>query len=198
MNVSVVAVAHAYVIDRVAAVVNGHVITESEVVRAAETEALRRGLAGDDAHKALMDEALGSLIDRTLLLDEARRFNIVQITDEEVEDAFGQVRARFGSEDEFIEALGHEEITVEELKADLRDQLLAFAYVDKRVKFFIRVSVDDQKKYYEQNRERFGGREFSEVHDEIRELLTEKETAVKLEEYLTGLRAKSDIKIMGN
>jgi parvulin-like peptidyl-prolyl isomerase len=190
-------VSQAFQVDRVEAVVNGKVITRSEVERALEVEALRQGVNTEEAVEKLRGEVLNTLIDRTLLLGEARRFNIVSVSEEEVEKALETVKKKFGTEDEFQNALKEDDMTVEELKDDLRDQILAAKYVDRRVKFFIRVTLDEQKNYYLQNRDKFAGKEFDEVNDEIYNLLVEKETDKKLEEYIKDLRAKSEIIIKG-
>ena len=116
--------ARAYLVDRVEAVVNGRVITMSEVDRAVRAEALRRGVKTEGDCNKLRTEALGVLIDRTLLLEEARRFNIVQVSDEEVERAFETVRKGFSSDSEFRKALRQDDLTEEGLKNDLRDQIL--------------------------------------------------------------------------
>jgi len=188
---------HAYVIDRIVAVVDGQVITKSELDRAVEVEGLRRGSEAKAPQNALEKEALESLIDRALLLGEARKFNIVDVTDEEVDKAFESVKARFASAEEFEKALRDEEITPGDLREDLKDQILAVKYVDRRVKFFVRVTLDDQKKYYEENKGLFGVKDFADVQEEIQSLLMEKETDRKLSEYLKELRGRADIVMKG-
>jgi peptidyl-prolyl cis-trans isomerase SurA len=187
--------ARAFLIDRVAAVVNQEVITESEVDRAVRSEAQRRGITGADALKSLRNEALESIIDRKLILSDARRFNIVDVTDKEVDDALAKVKARYPSEDAFKRALAEEDMSLDELRENLAEQILAVKYVDRRVRFFVRVTLDDQKRYYQEHAVEFGGKSFTEVHDEIHDLLMEKYTNEKLEQYIKDLRSRADITI---
>ncbi|MGA2191859.1 MAG: SurA N-terminal domain-containing protein [Nitrospirota bacterium] len=184
-----------YVIDRIEAVVNDTVITKSEVDRAVEMDLLKRSEAGEKAGSKLRDEVVESMIDRILILEDARKFNIVQVTPEEVEKAYESIRSGFPSKASFLDALKKDEITEDELKANLRDQILALKYVDRRVKTFIRVPLDEQKRYYDEHKEQFGGKSFDDVHDEIYKLLVEEETNKKLDEYLKELRSKARITV---
>jgi len=191
------AIAQADIVDRVEAVVNGKVITRYEVEKAMEVEALRRGVVSSEDSAKLRTEVLDTLIDRLLLLDEARKFNIVQVTSGEVDKALETIKKGFASQDEFEEALKKDEMTEEELRDDISDQILVAKYVDRRIKYFVRVTIDDQKEYYKQNVDKFGGKSFDEVNEEVYNLLLEMATDKKLEEYLRDLRAKSEIIIKG-
>ena len=77
------------------------------------------------------------------------------------------------------------------------EQLVVAKYVDRRIKFFLRVSLEDQNKYYETHGEKFSGKSFDEVSGEIYKLLADKEADRKLEEYVWEIRLKSDIVIPG-
>jgi len=187
--------ARAFLIDRVAAVVNQEIITKSELDRAVRAEAQRRGVTGPEALKSLRKEVLESIIDRKLILSDARRFNIIDVTDREVDEALAGVKARYPSEEAFTSALAEEDMTVDELRQNLAEQILAVKYVDRRVRFFVRVTLDDQKRYYQEHVEEFGGRSFNEAHDEIHDLLMEKYTNEKLAQYVRDLRSRADITI---
>jgi len=188
--------ASAFLIDKIDAVVNDKVITKSEVDRAYDAEVLRLEAEGKKPAPGLRKEALDSLINRILILEDAKKFNLVQVTDEEVDKAYESVRQGFPSEEAFLSALNKEEITPAELKENLRDQLLAAKYADRRIKSFVRVTVEDQKKYYEENRNMFGDKSFDMAREEINGLLVEKEAGRKLDDYLNELRAKSSIQLM--
>jgi hypothetical protein len=190
-------ISSAFLIDRIDAVVNGRVITKNEVDKAFEAEVLRLEAQGKKPAPSLRKEVLDSLINRILVLDEARKFNLVQVTDGDVEKAFDSVKQGFPSEEAFLSALTKEGMTPAELKGNLRDQILAAKYIDRRIKSFVRVTLQDQKKYYDENRDKFGNKSFNEVQEEINGLLTEKETGGKLDDYLNELRAKSSIQLMG-
>ena len=187
--------ARAYVVDRVEAVVDGVPITKSEVDRAVG-EAIQTA-GKKEADPTLRGAVLNSLIDHRLLLAEARKFNLVTVTDQEVQDALGSVQARYGSKEELDRALARDEMDEDDLKASIKDQLLALKYVDRRVKYFVRVTLDEQRKYYEQNKDSFGGKGFSEVQEQIYDLLVEQRTTQKLDDYIRELRSKARITVHG-
>lgn len=187
---------HAYVIDRIEASVGDEIITRSELDRAVNSEVKRRGLTVGDAMGRLRAEALSALIDRKLILGDARRFNIVEVTREEVDAAVESVKKGYASSDEFYSALAEDEMTLKELREELKDQILAVKYVDRRVRFFVRVTLDDIKTYYQENQDAFGGRGFADVYDEIHALLVEKKTDEKLDEYIEGLKARTQITVI--
>ena len=184
--------AFAYILDKVDAVVNDHVITMSDVNRAVQVEKTETSVAGKD-ESALRKAALDSLINRALLLDEAHKFNLAQVTPEEVEQAFVKVKSRYPDEKSFEESLRKEEITQDELKVNLHDQILVIKYVDRRIRAFVLVTPDEEKKYYEEHKMDFGARDFAEAEPEIKRLITEQRTDKKLYEYLRDLKTKADI-----
>lgn len=189
--------AAAYIVDEVEAVVNGTVITKSEVDKAYEVEALKDKEAGRKPSPGLRQQVLKTLVDRTLLLDEARKFGTGQVTDEDVNKAYEKVKAGFPGEAAFMDALKKEEITPEELKENLRGQLLSANFVENRIKFFVRVTIEDEKEFYEKNKDKFNGRPFVDVQEEIHNLLIEKDTNLKLDEYLKELKSKAKITYPG-
>jgi len=184
--------AFAYVLDKVDAVVNDHVITMSDVDSAVQVEKTDASAAGKD-ESALRKAALDSLINRELLLDEARKFNLVQVTQEEVEQAFKKVKSRYPDEKSFEEALQREGINDDGLKDNLRDQILVIKYVDRRIRAFVLVTPDEEKSYYDEHKKDFGTMEFAEAEPEIKRLITELRTDKKLDEYLRDLKTKANI-----
>ncbi len=183
------------ILDRVAAVVNGEVITMSELEGSVKAEAKRRRVTSEAGLAELRREVIESLIDRNLILSDLRKFNIVEVTSEEVDKALESVKAGFGSEEEFESALEEEDMTVDELREDLADQILVRKYVDRRIRFFVRVTLDDQREYYQEHIDEFGGKGFTEVSSEIYDLLMEKYTNKKLDEYIKELRSRADITV---
>lgn len=181
-------------LDGIEAVVNGEVITMSELDRAVMVEAERLGMSPEDIGRETRRKILDAVIDRELLLAEARKFNIVDVSDKEVDAAFEGIEKRFGSTGELVRALDEHEMTIDELRDNIRDQITAVKYVDRRIRFFVRVTLNEQEEYYEKNRDEFGGRPFEEVSGDIRALLVERRTNEKLDEYMDSLREKADIR----
>jgi hypothetical protein len=120
-------VAHAEVIDRVLAVVNGRLITLSDV-NAAYALGLVEAPESDDRTGAM----LARLIDRELQLAEVDRFAPPEPSAVEVERELELVKSRFGSAKAFEEALARSGIDLPLLREMLRGNLRIRAYLDRR------------------------------------------------------------------
>ncbi len=140
------------------AVVNGKQIQRDEV------EKLYRSQLSMDQPPPPHEQALSmklaildELINNEIMLERARKLGM-EATDGEVEDKFIEMKAPY-TEDEFQRQLKQRELTVEDLKRDLRRQLTVQKVFNREV--FSKVSVTDQEiaEFYEQNREQFNVRE---------------------------------------
>jgi hypothetical protein len=78
------------------------------------------------------------------------------------------------------------------------DDKIISEYVDRRIKSFIHIPIDEIESYYVHNREQYGGKPFYEVKDEIEEHLIEGEMKIKLAEHVAELRKKAYIRIQIN
>ncbi|HEX9859824.1 MAG TPA: SurA N-terminal domain-containing protein, partial [Nitrospirota bacterium] len=185
--------AYPYLIDRIEAVVGDEVVTRSELDRVVRSEARRRGVDDEAGLARLGKQALDALMDKKLILADARRFNLVDVPESDVDAAVQSVKSGYDSTEDFYAALAEDEMTLKELREELKDQILAVKYVDRRVRFFVRVTLDDQKKYYEEHVGSFEGRGFADVQEDIYNLLVEKRTNEKLDEYIDGLKARTNI-----
>lgn len=138
----------AEIFDRVVAFVNNRAITLSEL-----QDQYRNTLKV--VPDATEKEVLNTMINRILLLDEAKKYRIVAPT-----------------EDEMVKQ-----------------------YIDLKVRAFVTVGEQEADAFYENNRERFGGKGYEDVRGEIEKYLTEKKVNERLKETLAELRKKAFIKI---
>jgi hypothetical protein len=76
------------------------------------------------------------------------------------------------------------------------DKTMIERLIDRRIKAFILVPIEKAREFYEKNKDRFGGKDFLEVRDEINHYLIEEETNKRLEKYIMELRGKANIKIL--
>lgn len=120
-------VVHAEVIDRVLAVVNGDLITLSDVIGARELGLVEPGTAADP-----VQAILSRLIDRALELDEVDRYQPPEPSAAAVEREAQLVRARFPSPAAFDTALTRAGMDLQRLRDTLRDNLRIRAYLDQR------------------------------------------------------------------
>ncbi len=140
--------ATAEIFDRVVAFVNDQAITLSELQ---EQYGKTKKLTPDITE----EEVLNTMINRLLLLSEAKKYS--------------------------IEAPTKEEILNE--------------YIDLKVRAFITVSEKDIEAFYEAHKDKFTGKDFEDVREEIEKYLTEKELNTRLKEVLKELRKHAYIKI---
>ena len=136
------------------AVVDGHEIRKAEVDKA------YRRVAPQNPQAASADEDLGAklglvdeLITQHVLLARARALKI-EVTDAEVETAYGE-RKRNLPDAAFLEELKARNLTVDDMKQSLRDELLADRVMEREVKSKISVSDQEISDFYNKNRAQF-------------------------------------------
>ena len=138
----------AAIFDRVVAFVGNQAVTLSEFRE--QYEATKK-LSPDIAEQ----EVLETMINRVLLLREAKKYRIEAPTDQQMLDE----------------------------------------YIDLKVRAFIRVSETEIETFYNENKDRFAGKSYEDVRDEIEKYLTEKELNSRLKETLKELRKNAYIRI---
>ena len=136
------------------AVVDGHEIRKDEVDKA------YRRVAPQNPQTGSADEELGAklglvdeLITQHVLLGRARALKL-EVTDAEVETAYGE-RKRNLSDAAFLEELKARNLTVDDMKQSLRDELLADRVMEREVKSKISVSDQEISDFYNKNRAQF-------------------------------------------
>ena len=131
--------------SRAVAVVNGEPIAADAVARDLR-EALAGAGAGEGKDDVLRRRVLDELVDRALLLQEARARSIV-VGQDQVERAFLRIRAEYPST-HFDDLLAQQRLSQTELKARLKEQLAIERLFEAEV--FPRISVVEAEveRYY--------------------------------------------------
>lgn len=136
------------------AVVDGKEITRSEVEKYYRTRLNPQGPPpSHEETLSLKMSILDELISNEILLERANKLNLVA-TDAEVEDKFTESKSPF-TEEEFQKKLKDNNLTVDDLKADLRRQISIQKLLNREVVSKITITDDDVKNFYEQNRAQF-------------------------------------------
>ena len=143
------------IIERVVAIVNNNVILLSEF-----KDALKAAKMSDE--KVTEDAVLDEMINRVLMLEQAKKMRLGQM-----EDATGPVD----------------------------DNKIINEYIDRRIRSFVHIPIEEIESYYLNNRKQFGSKPFSEAKDEIENHLTEGELKLKIAEHVEELRKKAYIRI---
>jgi len=149
-------------VDRVAAVVNGDVITLSELTQRAGAEYRRAmdmppGPARDQARSKALRTAYEGVLAERLVENEVKTLGI-EVTEAQIDGAIEDVKKRNNLSDDVLkQALAAEGMTMTAYRARLRkdfeNHLLIAAKVQNRVK----VTDDDVKGYYQSHLSEFAG-----------------------------------------
>lgn len=154
-------------LDRIVAIVNGEVITFSELKEAMTRMQLgleELGPAMDSKAESLHSpvphpperEALNQLIERKLQLQLAQRRGIT-VESDEVEEALKEIKKRNGiSTDEALEkALLADRSNLDQYKSDLREQLMILKLANREVQSGILLNEEELLEYYQNHLNRY-------------------------------------------
>ncbi len=137
---------HLELIDRVIAIVNGKVITESELQK--EIRIIRKELKKED--KNLEKKIISQMIDNLLLEQEAEKKNI-KVSSLEVEEEIIKIKKNL-SEERFLQILKEEELSLNELKEKLKGRILREKLLSQKageVREEIKIREDEIKDFYQ-------------------------------------------------
>jgi peptidyl-prolyl cis-trans isomerase SurA len=135
------------VVDRVVAVVNGEIITMSDLQR---EEALKKIEDKKDERLLLED-----MIDRKLQMAAAKREGM-DVTDKELADAIQDIMKRNSMDGkQFEAALAKEGLTLEQYKIELREQMTLSRVFNKYVRSGLAVDEAEVRAYYEKNKKSY-------------------------------------------
>ncbi len=152
----IAAAASAEVVDQVAAVVNDDVITTSELEKEAQEQyraAVQNGRDDDilTSMEIIREKALNSIIDRKLIEQKAKEMN-VEVTEEEVEQAFNQNVARSGVPKEvFLYQMHNAGVREKSYRRNLHTSLLQAKLVNIDVHSKIVITNEMVKRYYQKH-----------------------------------------------
>lgn len=164
--------------DGIAAIVNGEVISIGEVRRTAllaredklgvgalcEVEPMPAvGLARGDVSSGLaqgavegtltraeLERARECLIDTRLVFREVRRFPRIAASDDQLDTMMAAMMEQFDSAEAFASELRRLGVTRQEMRSDLRRQLLVAEYVDGRFRATVEVTEEQARTAWEQ------------------------------------------------
>jgi hypothetical protein len=183
------AAASAEVIDRVMAIVDGHLITLSDVRRAMTLHLVDR----DGAEEAV---ALERLIDRVLILQEVERYAPPEPERAALDAQLRDVERRLGNGD-LMSTLSKVDASEAWLRQWVRDDLRMHAYTDQRFAGAAEPTDEELENYFRQHPDEFtrNGQEMNEAS--ARQLARTRVMATRrqvlVDDWLTGLRRRATI-----
>lgn len=183
------------VIDRVLAVVQGSIVTLSDV-----NAALALGLVNTAGAADPVGSALEQLIERSLQLVEVERYAPPEPAPDAIDARVALIRRRFAGEAEFEQMLRVTGLTVERLRAIARDDLRLQAYLDQRFASFSEPSEDDVRQYYRERQQEFvrdGVQQpLTAVAADVRRRLQAERRATLIDEWSRQLRLRADVLVI--
>jgi len=197
--------ASAQVVDRMVAVVNKHVILESELDQAARVEFLLEGKPPATLTAADRAAVLDRLIERSLLDQQIMNPGMLDPTPEELAAKVKEVRAGIpagATVGQWKALLNSYGLTQQDLEEQLAGQVRILRFIDLRFRGLVRVEKDAIESYYRQTflpevrRRNAPEPKLEEVSDKIEQILIEQHIDELLNNWLKTLRAQAHIEKM--
>jgi len=147
-------------VDRVAAIVNGEVITYSEVVERAtpvlrQLSGMRAGEAREKARNKALQDALDLVVTEKLLDAEVKSLGI-DISESQVDAAIEDIKKRNKFDDSMLkQALAEQGLDLPTFRLQLRKNFEGYAVISQKVRSRLKVSDDDVQNYYQTHRQEF-------------------------------------------
>ncbi len=185
------AVGRAQVIDRILAVVDRALITQSDVLGA-----MRLGLVRERS----VATALDRLIERQLVLTEVDRYAPPEPRDADVDRKVAELRERATSPAAFDKTLAEIGMTLEQISRHVRDDLRIEAYLQQRFGSPVQPSEDEVLQYFRDHEAQFahGGTvpPYAEVRDAARAALVAERRMATIADWIAGLRRRTNVNIL--
>jgi hypothetical protein len=194
------------VIDRIVAIVNGHIILQSDWNDALRYEALLSGRAislfTDDERRAVLDR----LIDQELLAEQMKSASFAHASEADAMAQIEEARKQYpqgASQEGWQQVLDRYGLTEKALTAHVQQQIDLMRLVDAHLRPAVQIDSKSVEAYY---RDKFvpqlkeEGRvsaPSADVSAQIRELLTEQKVSEMMVSWLQSLRSESKVSIPG-
>jgi len=186
------------IVDQVAAVVEGEVITLSDLKWLIEF----RGFQVPEDEQERRDfylTVLNQIIEQKLIAMEAEQTPMVEVTADEVEAQIAAYKQRFPTEEAFQQRLVEMQTSLQEFRQIIRRQVAVNKFIEARFKPFIIVLPNEIEEYYretlvpqlEKLNQPIPALEV--VEESIRQILTEQQTNEELERWLRTARQRATV-----
>ncbi len=197
------------VMDQVVAVVNGDLVLESDIDEERRMAAFQPFT--DKTVAFSRDKAIDRLVDRTLILQQAKIQPEAAVTDADVNAELATVRkdipackkeydcATDAGWQRFIAAQG---FTQSELTDRWRERMRVLRFIEQRFKMGIRITPVEIKAYYDKTllpeyaKQKAAPPKLDTISNWIQEILLQQQVGALLEDWLTSLKAQGSVRMM--
>lgn len=187
----------AEMLDKVAAVVNDEVITQSELdfILAPIYQQFQKQYGGQDVMvkmNQIRQKLLNEMIEDKLVYQEAKRLK-VPVSEEEISEKVQQFKARFPTEDEFQALLTRQGLTITKLRERYREQISIRKLQEYEVRSKIIVTPKDIETFYRRHKKVFTQEESVKTRTITIKKSQEKDPALKQPADLAAKAKAEDI-----
>ncbi|MCF8028105.1 MAG: peptidylprolyl isomerase [Desulfobacteraceae bacterium] len=102
----------------------------------------------------LRDSILNNLIEKQLLIEESKAQDI-NVDESEIQEQLNELKGQFESQDAFEKKIASSGYSEDELKTEMRENLLIRNLIEKKIESGISVSDEQARKYYQENKEEY-------------------------------------------
>ncbi len=134
----------------VGALCEGRTLLAVELARGEVPAELAQGAVEGELTRSELERARECLIDTRLVFREVRRFPRIAATDEQLDAMMATLAAQFESSADFAAEMQRLSMTREEIRSDLRRQLLVADYIDGRFRATVDISDEQARAAWEQ------------------------------------------------
>ena len=180
-------------IDHIVAAVNNDVITSFDLEQAVSINEVLSGPALD--RNRLREETRIGLVNRLLLLQEARRIKIVEVTEQDMRTQVEAFSGRLGSPEALAAFLSKARLSSRDLERMLGERLLVERFIEKKIGLYVRIDRKEAQDYFDSHAARFKGKSFPEAQKQIMSFLADQELVKQVDQYLSELRGKASLRI---
>lgn len=186
------------VIDRAVAVVDGQLITLSELEFEARVGLIQRGgIRG--AEDSLNDEARRSALQLSIVerleTAEADKLHAFVLEESEVEAAVREFRARFENEAAFSRFLARNDVDLQQLGALLARRIRAAKVLDSKIRLRSSISDSETRRYFDQHRADFK-LPYEEVREQTQQKLFRDRYTERVKAELKQMRKLADVRLI--
>ncbi len=189
------------VVDQVAALVEGEVITLSEVQQLVHYKGWQISEKPVERRNLYLT-VLDQIIDQKLISREAQQTPGIQISQDDVDQQLQAYRRRFSSQDQFQDKLESMEMTESTLRDLIRRELTVWRFVQTRFEPFTIVMPPQIQEYYDEillpelAQTNAPLPALGLVREQIREILILEKTNQEMDRWVKNMRDKAEVNIL--
>jgi hypothetical protein len=186
-------------VEAIVATVDQAVITLSEVESEARIILIRRGGvrgASGSIDNSLRAAVLQYLVNQEVILNEARRLQMFQVNDEELERELEQVRRQFATKQQFDQFLIDNGLTQDDIAEIIRRDLRVAKFLRSRVQMMTRMDSVELRAYYDEHHSEFADMSFAQARGLIEERLGRDRHDKAIRAWVEELKQRANIRLL--